>query len=154
MLLQGLLAGAAGTLALDVYTYLDMLLRGRPASELPSTVVEKLAQKAGIGSLAADGDVSKNRRAGAGALMGYGVGLTAGVVYGALRPGFVNWLPWPIAGLLLGATTLVASEGSATALGATDWSQWSIGEWFADIVPRTCYGVTVAYVTEQLDDGR
>jgi hypothetical protein len=34
-LARGLLAGAAGTLALNVTTYLDMAVRGRPASQAP-----------------------------------------------------------------------------------------------------------------------
>ncbi|MEU2880895.1 hypothetical protein ABZ651_32805, partial [Streptomyces sp. NPDC007070] len=35
---KGLLAGAVGTLALDVVTYGDMLLRGRPSSGIPAQV--------------------------------------------------------------------------------------------------------------------
>ncbi len=146
---NGLLAGAAGILALDAYTYLDMLVRGRPPSELPSTVVQKLADGAGIAPLASDeGDAPKNRRSGAGALMGYGVGLGSAVAYAALRPSTQDWLPWAVGGVLLGGVTLVLSEGTATKLGATDWSQWTPSEWISDIVPRTLYGLTVAYVFE------
>jgi hypothetical protein len=153
MIAKGLLAGAAGITALDVYTYLDMLVRARPASEVPSTVVAKLAEKLNVSPLASnEGELPKNRRSGAGALLGYGVGLGAGVVYCAVRPAFESWLPWPLAGALLGAATLVASEGSATALGATDWSTWSASDWAADIVPRTLYGLTVAYVCEMIAD--
>ncbi|MBD5655217.1 MAG: hypothetical protein IAI50_08535 [Candidatus Eremiobacteraeota bacterium] len=153
MIAKGLLAGAAGTLALDLYTYLDILARARPPSEVPSTVVQKLAEKLGVESLANnDGDAPKNRRSGAGALMGYGVGLGAGVAYCAVRPAFERWLPWPLAGVLLGGATLVASEGSATALGATDWSTWSASDWASDIIPRTLYGLTVAYVCEKIED--
>ena len=147
---NGLLAGAAGILALDVYTYLDMLVRGRPASELPSTVVQKLAGGLGIAPLASDeGGAPKNRRSGAGALMGYGVGLGSALAYAALRPS-TRWLPRPLAGILLGGATLVASEGTATALGATDWGTWTAGEWLSDIIPRTLYGLTVAYVYDSL----
>ena len=153
MLARGFLAGAAGTFALDVYTCLDMLVRARPASTVPSTVAQKLAEKAGIASLASDdGDAPKNRRSGAGALFGYGVGFGSAVAYVAIRPAFEEWLPWPVAGAILGAATLVASEGSATALGATDWATWSASDWLADIVPRTLYGLTVAYVNEILGD--
>ncbi len=139
-------------MALDITTYIDILVRARPSSALPSDVVKKSAQIAGIDALASDeGDAPTNRRSGAGALMGYGVGLGAGIVYSALRPAFRAWLPWPMAGVLLGAATLVVSEGSATALGATDWSKWSLGEWIADIVPRAMYGLTAAYVVERID---
>ena len=151
MIAKGLLAGAAGTIALDVFTYADMLVRARPASVLPSDVTQRLARALGITALAADeGDAPKNRRSGAGALLGYGVGLGAGGVYAVLRPAFRAWLPWPIAGIILGGATLVASEGSATALGATDWSTWSAADWAADILPRSLYGLVTAYVVERL----
>jgi len=52
MLLKGLLAGAAGTFVLDAVSYIDMFARGRPSSELPATVVQKLAQRSGLESLA------------------------------------------------------------------------------------------------------
>ena len=148
----GILAGAAGTLALDLYTYLDILTSARPPSTLPATTVRKIAERAGLTELAGDDEASGNRRGGAGALLGYGVGLGAGVGYAALRPYFEDWLPWPIAGLILGASTLAVSEGSATALGATDWAEWTASEWLADIIPRTLYGLTVAYVCENLGE--
>lgn len=69
-----------------------------------------------------------------------------------MRPYVRDWLPWPIAGLILGATTLVVSEGSATALGATDWWEWSAAEWAADIIPRSLFGLATAYVVERLMD--
>jgi hypothetical protein len=152
MLATGLLAGAAGTLALHLYTYLDIFASARPPSTLPATTVQKLAEKAGIAVLAGPAEAAQNRRSGAGALLGYGVGLGAGVGYAALRPACEAWLPWPLAGAILGAATLVVSEGSATALGATDWAQWTPSEWLADIIPRTLYGLTVAYVCENLGE--
>ncbi len=148
----GLLAGAAGTMALDVYTYADMLAQARPSSTVPSTVVQRLAGGIGLTPLATGDEKATNRRSGAGALMGYGVGLGSGVGYALLRPYVRDWLPWPIAGLILGATTLVVSEGSATALGATDWSEWSAAEWAANIIPRSLFGLATAYVVERLMD--
>ncbi|GAC1614084.1 MAG: hypothetical protein NVS4B5_02220 [Vulcanimicrobiaceae bacterium] len=149
-MLFGLLAGAAGTAALDLFSYGDMAVRGRAASELPGTVVSKLAERAHFTSFAlATDDTAKNRRGALGAIAGYGVGLGSGVAYAAIRPHVRAWLPWPVAGVVLGLATLVASEGSATALGATDWRTWSASEWFADIVPRTIYGLTTAWVVEQ-----
>ena len=152
MLAVGVLAGAAGTLALDIYTYFDILSSARPPSTVPSETVKKLAERAGIALLSADNEEAANRRSGAGALLGYGVGIGAGVGYAALRPAFENWLPWPVAGFLLGAATLAVSEGSATVLGATDWTEWTPSEWLADIIPRTLYGLTVAYVVENLGE--
>lgn len=153
MIAEGLLAGAAGTLALDVYTYADIFATARAPSSLPSATVRKLAEALAIPALVSDdGEAPENRRSGAGALMGYGVGLGAGVGYALLRPFVRDWLPWPVAGVLLGGSTLLLSEGAATALGATDWSQWTPAEWMADIIPRTIYGLTVALVIERLGD--
>ena len=154
---RGLLAGAAGTLALDTYTYGDIFATARPASDLPATTVRKIAERTHLEPLLGDDGPPPNRRTGAGALLGYGVGLGAGVVYAAVRPA-LRALPWPLAGALLGLSTLLVSEGSATALGATDWRTWTPSQWAADIVPRTLYGVTVAYVIERFlqsdDDSR
>ncbi len=153
MIALGLLAGAAGTAALDMVSYADMLGRGRAASDLPATVVAKLADRIGLVSLATGADeTTRNRRSAIGSLLGYGVGIGAGVAYAAVRPSVRAWLPWPIAGAILGAATLVASEGSATALGATDWRTWTATEWIADVVPRTAYGLVVAWMVEYLSD--
>jgi hypothetical protein len=153
MIARGLLAGAAGIVALDAFSYADMLARARPASGLPATTVLKLARKFGIGPLASDdGEAPRNRRSGAGALLGYGVGLGSAIAYSTIRPAVEDWLPWPIAGAILGAATLVTSEGAATALGATDWGTWSLVDWISDIVPRALFGLTVAYVCEILDE--
>jgi hypothetical protein len=86
-LLWGIAAGAVGTIALDVTTYLDMVVRARPASSTPADVAGALAERAGV-ELAADGNDSEsasNRRSGLGALFGYGVGLGVGDAYGLLR---------------------------------------------------------------------
>ena len=41
---RGALAGAAGTTALNAATYLDMALRGRPASDSTEQLVEKTSE--------------------------------------------------------------------------------------------------------------
>jgi hypothetical protein len=41
--LKGLLAGAAGTVALDIATYADMALRGRSSSNAPAKMVSTIA---------------------------------------------------------------------------------------------------------------
>ena len=152
MLLKGLVAGVAGTTVLDLYSYGDMAFRGRAASELPATVVAKLAERLGLVTFAhATDDASRARRAALGAFLGYGVGLGGGIAYAAIRPFVRAWLPWQIAGVVLGGATLIASEGSATALGATDWRTWSATDWVADVVPRTLYGLTTAWAVENAD---
>ena len=97
MLAEGLVADAVVTAALDMYTYADILVRGRATSELPSKVVQKLAERVRFTTFAQDdSEPANNRRSGAGALVGYGVGLGPGLAYACIRPK-VSWLPWPIA---------------------------------------------------------
>src|SRR5947209_18142861 len=88
--LAGVAAGAAGTVALDVATYADMAIRGRPSSEVPTKVAGALTQRLGI-SLFGDGpaasdDAASNRRSAIGSLMGYVTGVGLGALVGALRP--------------------------------------------------------------------
>jgi hypothetical protein len=118
-LLLGVAAGAVGTIALDVASYLDMVVRARPASSTPAEVAGALAERAGV-ELAADGRQSEragNRRSGLGALFGYGVGLGIGAAYGLLRPRLPG-LPRPAAAVGLGLAAMAASDVPATALGA------------------------------------
>ncbi len=150
---SGFLGAAVGTIALDVASYVDMAVRGRPASTLPTEVVKKLAAPVGATALLADDEATKNRQSGIGALLGYAEGLAIGTLYGAIRPA-IRAVPWPIAGLALGGLTLVASEGTATKLGATDWATWSAADWISDIIPRSIYGLAVAAVVEALDAPR
>lgn len=41
---RGLVAGAAGTTALNAVTYLDMAIRGRPASDTPQQMVARVSE--------------------------------------------------------------------------------------------------------------
>ncbi|MFN2496811.1 MAG: hypothetical protein ABR608_13025, partial [Pseudonocardiaceae bacterium] len=75
-LLWGAAAGAAGTTALNAVTYLDMLLRARPASSTPEETVRR-AEELSLLSLSAEGPESEaaaNRRSGLGALLGIAAG--------------------------------------------------------------------------------
>jgi len=141
-LLHGLLAGGAGTAALNVATYADMTLRARPASPIPERDVEVLAERASI-SLG-EGEQADNRRSAAGALMGYLTGLTAGVAWAAVEPA-LGRLPTPVAAGVLGAGVMAATDASSAALGTTDPRRWSPGDWLSDLVPHALFGiVTVA----------
>ena len=65
--LLGTAAGAIGTVALNAVTYGDMLVRGRPASSVPSQVAGQMVEKAGIDLSAEseeqDGPTAQNLRA-------------------------------------------------------------------------------------------
>ena len=146
-LTRGLIAGAAGTTALNVVTYLDMALRGRPASSTPDQSVEMIADAAGVGL--GDGEKAENRKAGLGPMLGFGTGLGAGAVYGAGAGG--RSVPRPGA---TPARTVRANLGESapqTALGLTDPREWSAADWLMDAVPHLAYGAVAAGVYDALN---
>jgi hypothetical protein len=133
----GLVSGAVGTTALNMATYLDMTVRGRPASEVPAKGVEVMAKRAGV-SLG-EGDAAEQRKQGAGALMGYVTGLTAGVAYSLVEP-LARRLPRPLAAVGLGLGVMAATDAASTSLGTTDPRQWSAVDWVSDVIPHVAYG--------------
>ena len=62
-LLRGAAAGAAGTSALNVISYLDIVVRGRPTSTTPERTVEAMARLFGL-TVPGTGDVLANRISG------------------------------------------------------------------------------------------
>src|SRR5947209_14595669 len=71
---RGVVAGAMGTAALNIATYADMAIRGRPSSNAPAKMVSTLANTLHL-PLSAQGDndndqVAQNRESGLGALLG------------------------------------------------------------------------------------
>ena len=154
-IMYGTLAGAAGTVALNITTYLDMALRGRPASETPAKVAEKIAAGAGVdlsAQPAQAGDrqqVAQQRASGLGALMGYATGLGVGTAYGVVRLA-VREAPVPLAGVLLGAVAMASSDLPSVKLRVTDPAEWGTSGWLADIVPHLAYGLVTAAVYESL----
>lgn len=150
----GAAAGAAGTAALNATTYLDMAVRGRPASQVPTKTVGKAVDAAGIdlaGDAAESDDeqqaekTAENRRSGLGSLMGFAAGIGAGAVYGIVRTR-VPRLPLPAAGLAVGAAAMAAADGASVLAGTTDPRRWSASAWLSDIVPHAAYGLTTAAV--------
>jgi uncharacterized membrane protein len=138
-LLRGAAAGAAGTTALNAVTYLDMALRGRPASDAPERVVQRLAGRAGV-ELPGGRRERGNRLAGLGPLAGIAAGVGVGALAGALRSAGVR-LPTVVGGPLLGATAMAASDVPLATLGVSDPRTWSAADWVGDVVPHLVYGV-------------
>ncbi len=143
--LLGAAAGAAGTTALNTVTYLDMVVRGRPASSTPEQTVEALTDRAHV-TVPGDGDVRQNRVAGLGPLTGIAAGLGVGVLLGLAsavgrRPGTATAT----------AAALLVGNAPMTLLGVTDPRTWPVSSWVADVVPHVAYGAVTAAVLEQLD---
>ncbi|MGX4694237.1 hypothetical protein [Streptomyces sp. JNUCC 63] len=144
---KGLLAGAAGTLALDLAAYGDMLLRGRGSSGMPAQVAERLADRAGVPP--GEGEEKGNRAQAAGALLGYAAGLGTGAAYGLLRHRRAPLPNWA-AGPALGAAAMAGNDVPATALRVTDPTSWDLKSWVSDVVPHLVYGLTTASVYQAL----
>lgn len=155
--LRGIAAGATGTAALNIATYVDMAARGRASSEVPAKVAGALTQSVGMPLEAeANGSehVSQNEQAkaqhrlsGLGALMGYATGLGIGALYGLARPILVK-LPLPLAGLALGAAAMASSDVPATITGATNPKTWGASGWASDIIPHAIYGLVTVLTYE------
>lgn len=148
-LLRGLLAGAAGTTALNAVTYLDMAVRGRPASETPQQMVETVAHDIGV-DVPGEGETRSNRLNGLGPLAGTAAGLGVGVVGALLHLGG-RFVPAPLAAVLLGAAAMAASDVPLQQAGVSDPRQWSAQEWAADIVPHLAYGAVTEWVARGID---
>ncbi|MDQ3226071.1 MAG: hypothetical protein M3Q50_05510 [Chloroflexota bacterium] len=145
-LLLGAVAGAAGNVALEVVTYGDMLVRGRGASDVPAKMAGALADALGIDPLLTrkTGKTAENRRGATGALLGYGLGVGLGGVYGLLRP-VLGRAPTPLTGLAVGLVAMTVSDASYALTGASDPTTWTTTDWLADLVPHVIYGlVTIA----------
>lgn len=143
---RGLVAGAAGTTALNVVTYLDMAVRGRPASSTPERSVEMMADAAGVDL--GEGEEAENRKAGLGPMLGFGTGLGTGAVYGLITGG--RRIPKPFGTALLTGLAMLGSSAPLTALGLTDPRQWSATDWAMDAVPHLAYGAVAAAVYNAL----
>jgi hypothetical protein len=148
--LAGGAAGAAGTTALNAVTYLDMALRGRPASSTPEDTIDRLAGTAGI-AIPGDGEVRQNRVSGLAALTGQVTGVSVGALAGLLTTKLR--LPLPLLSVLISAAAMAGSNIPMTALGVTDPRTWDTTSWVSDIIPHVAYGAVTAAVLTALNDG-
>lgn len=153
--LVGLLAGAAGTVSLNVATYADMALRGRSSSGAPSKMVSKIADKAKVPlsskGVGVNDEEAQNRESGLGALLGYVNGLGMGIVYGLLRSQFDD-ISLPLAGLGVGLAAMAASDVPLVALGLSNPKTWGFSGWVADVIPHLIYGLVTVATYESLMD--
>ncbi|MEH1099836.1 hypothetical protein [Micromonospora sp. CPCC 205561] len=145
-LADGAIAGAVGSAALNVVSYLDMVVRARPASSTPEESARRLAQLAHV-DLGPE-DRAANRRSGLGPVLGYGMGVAAGVGYALLARG--RRMPLALATGVLGGVVMTMSDGTTALLGVTDPRTWSRSDWLADLVPHLAYGVAAAATWNRL----
>jgi hypothetical protein len=147
-LLSGAAAGAAGTTALNVITYLDIAVRGRPTSTTPERTVEAMARLFGV-QVPGTADILANRLLGLGALTGYAAGIGMGVILGLAYA--LGWRPQLlVATLVATAIALIGTNGPMTVLGVTDPRTWGIVGWISDLIPHFGYGLVTALVLRYL----
>jgi hypothetical protein len=139
----GLVAGTAGTVALNAATYLDMVARGRPESELPGQAAAKLAKRFGV-DLQGDDDATKSRRTAVGALMGLTTGVAVATAYALVRGDRAG--STLVEGAVIGAAAMVAADAPLVGLGLTNPRAWGVSGWLSDAVPHFAYGAAVASV--------
>jgi len=133
-------------------TYLDMVVRGRPASGTPAQTVEQLADRAHL-TVPGEGETRDHRVEALGALSGLVTGVGMGALLGLARA--AGWRPGPVGGSLAAAAlALVGANRPMTALGITDPRTWSGVDWASDLVPHLAYGVVTGAVLVGLDDDR
>lgn len=135
-------------------TYLDMLIRGRPASKLPEEaagrVLEQFEEAVPVAPVAESPqseDKNTNRRAALGTLLGYATGLSIGGLYGiAVRQERADGISALLAGSALGIAAMAATDAPMMKMGLTDPRTWSRVDWLADLVPHLGYGMVTAGV--------
>lgn len=155
--LKGLLAGAMGTVVLDIAGYADMALRGRSASNTPAKMVSVLTTMIHL-PLSSQGDdaqdpTAQNRESGLGALLGYINGLGTGVVYGLLRSlCHDDEVSIPFASTLVGLASMAASDIPLVKLKVSDPKTWGISGWLSDFIFHFIYGLATVTTYEALSN--
>ena len=148
-MLAGAAAGAVGTTALNAVTYLDMALRGRPASSAPETAVQTIAGKLGL-SVPGDSDTRENRTSGLGALLGIATGVGVGTALGVARA--AGWRPsLGRSAVIVGLGAMLGSDTPMVLLGISDARTWSAADWISDLAPHLVFGLATAATAQALD---
>jgi len=151
--LIGMMAGAVGTVALNVATYVDMAVRGRSSSGAPSKMVGILANKAGVAlspqGVGANDELTQNRESGLGALLGYVNGLGVGIAYGVIRSQLDD-VSIPLAGIGAGLAAMAASDVPLVSLKVSNPKSWGLSGWAADAIPHLIYGLITVMAYEAI----
>lgn len=138
-LVQGAMAGLAGTTALNAATYLDMVWRGRPASSTPEQVVEELAKRSGR-AIPGDGQQRPNRLQALGALVGIATDVAVGAAAGQLH-GVARRLGPVLGSAVVGGAAMAATDVGMYRLGVTDPNTRDVTSCLGDAIPHPAYGV-------------
>jgi uncharacterized membrane protein len=134
---------------LNVLTYLDMLQRGRSASELPGRTVRAGLARLGV-DLEGGREARGNRETALGALAGIASGLGVGVATSVVRQSGLRLSPATGSGATAAVARAVA-DLPAAALGVTDPNKWSAADWAGDAVPHLAFGLATHETVRALE---
>lgn len=143
---DALIAGAVGATALNAITYLDMTLRGRPASHTPETSAARLADTIGL-NLGPE-PTATHRRTGLGALLGYTVATATALTATILTRHQAAHTP--TLAITLGLAAMLTSTTPTTLLGVTNPRHWTRADWLSDLIPHLAYGTAAAWTWRRL----
>ena len=117
-----------------------MVIRARPASELPAQAATRLAEDANI-VLGSQEPIGPRSQA-IGPLMGFAVGLGWGAAYTLVR----SWIRVPVraAALGLAVVAMVSSDAALVAQDLTEPREWGVSGWLSDVLPHLAYGPAAA----------
>jgi len=147
-ILRGLLAGAAGATALNMWTYGRQAISGSASGATPDQAAEATIEAVG-GHVPGSPDVRQNRLEGLGPLSGYGVGLTVAVAASALHAYPPHLRSGPAA-IAVGLSAMAISDGVMTALGITDPTAWTPKSLLNDALPHLAYGAVTVLALHQM----
>ena len=153
--LAGMVAGAVGTVALNMATYADMAMRGRSSSSAPSQLIDVVAKSIHVPlsskGVGAKDEQAQNRESGLGALLGYVNGLGTGVMYGLIRSQ-LDEVSLPLAGIGVGLAAMAASDVPLVATHVSNPKSWGVSGWASDLIPHLIYGLITVVTYEALLD--
>ncbi len=141
-LIRYLAAGASGIVAMEIASYLDMLVRGRPGSDQPQQLGERLSERVHFAPGASEEAMA--RRNALGSVVGYVDGLALPLLVALVRPHRHSVLADAV---VLTAGAMVGSSALPVALDVTDLRRWSRDDWLTDLVPHLAYGAVASTVS-------
>ena len=147
---SGLIAGAAGTTALNLVSYVRQTVQATPSSATPDQAAESVVRAVGA-EVPGTPDERQNRLEGLGPLAGLGVGLGVGALAGGLRATTLK-VPFPAAVAAVGLGAMAISDTVMAVLGISSPRPWTPASVAQDAAPHLTYGaVTILALHRMLD---
>jgi len=148
--LRGVIAGAAGTVALNLCAYLDMAITCRAPSDVPAAAARAIARRLGFEPAPPDDAEKRARWEGFGEALGLMHGVVQGLAYGIVRANFLPRAEQRTGALCLALESFVLGESAATALGATDPRRWGFAGFVRGLALRLAFGAVTAATFDAL----